>query len=96
MYENVTHDASTEITLCMSRLLVMTNEEWGMEISRMEAAISTTRHSPTKPITDGLTNSNSSLVVMLEGESFTLRLPRTRTTYLKRLVVYIIMVTTVK
>ena len=53
-----------------------------MEISRMEAAISTTRHSPMKPTTDGSTNSNSSLVVMLEGESFTLRLPRARTIYI--------------
>ena len=57
----------------------MMNEEWGTEISRMEATDSTTRHLPMKPITDGSTNSSDPFVVMLEGDSFTLRLPRTRT-----------------
>ena len=78
-HHKVIYVASTEITFFMSRLLVMMNEEWGTEISRMEATDSTTRHSPTKPITDGSTNSSDPFVVMLEGDSFTLRLPRTRT-----------------
>ena len=47
-----------EIVFFISRVLVMMNEEWGMEISRMEATDSTTQHSPIKPSTIGSMNSS--------------------------------------
>ena len=76
---DITYVASIDIIFFMSRVLVTVNEECGMEISRMEAIDSMTRHSPTKPSTDGSTNSISLELVVLDGESCTFRLPHTWT-----------------